>query len=75
MDDGIYNFGGYPLSPGAPGGGRFVGTELFTEADYRLNNNLKVSVAYDHFIIGDFFNGQPNAKDSDYVSLWTTFKF
>jgi hypothetical protein len=75
MDDGIYNFGGYPLSPGASAGGRFVGTELFTEADYQVNDNLKVSAGYDHFILGDFFNGQPNAKDSDWVSVWTTFKF
>jgi Alginate export len=40
MNDGIYNFAGYPLSRGAPGSGRYVGTEFFFPADYQISEQL-----------------------------------
>jgi hypothetical protein len=49
MDDGIYNFAGDPLSGGGPDSGRYVGTELFFQADYQVSEQLKISLAYDHF--------------------------
>ena len=75
MNDGIYNFAGFPLFGGAPGSGRYVGTEFFFQADYQISEQLKFSVAYDHFIIGDFFKNQPGAANSDWVGLWATMKF
>jgi hypothetical protein len=57
VDDGIYNFAGDPLSRGGPDSGRYVGTELFFQADYQVSEQLKLSLAYDHFFIGNFFEG------------------
>ncbi len=73
--DGIYNFGDAPVIAGSPNQGRYVGTELFAQADYQFTPQFKVSLAYDHFVLGDFLSSQPGASDSDYVSLWATLKF
>ncbi len=74
-DDGIYDAGGFPITAGGPDGGRFVGTELFWQANYYVNRHLRLSVVYDHFIIGDFFSGLPEAGDTDFVAVWATLKF
>lgn len=75
LRDGIYDFGGFPITDGGPGGGRYVGTEVYVQTDYYVDEHLKLSIVYDHFVIGDFFSGLPEARDSDFVAVWATYKF
>ncbi len=74
--DGIYNFGGFPLAPDIPvDRSRFVGTELYAEANCQINPHTSFTVAYDHFIRGTYLQNIPGTKDSDYVATWLTVKF
>ncbi|MGD9764833.1 MAG: alginate export family protein [Candidatus Binatia bacterium] len=75
MKDGIYNWGGFPITPGTPDSGRYTGTEIWVQADYWFNKHLRLSIAYDHFFISDFFAGIPEARDYDFVAVWGVFKF
>jgi hypothetical protein len=60
---------------GGPDSSRHVGTQLFFQADYQVSEQLKLSLAYDHFFIGNFFEGQPGAANSDWIGAWVTLKF
>jgi Alginate export len=75
VNDGVYNFPGYPDRPGSSSQGRFVGTETFIEASWQATRHLNITAAYDHFFRGDFLNDVSGTSDSDYFAVWATVKF
>jgi hypothetical protein len=62
------------LVPGSANGKRFLGEQLYLHAEWQATPHINVNVAYVHFLT-DGFQKAANAKDIDFLGVWTSYKF
>lgn len=73
--DGVYNAGGALVRP--PNGSRelYIGTQADFVLTWTYNRQLSVEAAYARFFSGPFLEATGLARDVDYVSLMSRFRF
>ncbi len=67
VHDGLYNYSGTVLRPGAGSTARYVGAETDLVATYQFDRHLLGYASYNHFYPGDFIHKTGSARHSDYV--------
>jgi hypothetical protein len=72
--DAFYQPPGVPLVPGSANGKRFLGEQFCLHAEWQATPHINVNVAYVHFLT-DGFQKAANAKDIDFLGVWTSYKF
>jgi hypothetical protein len=72
--DGFYQPPGVPLVPGSANGKRFLGEQFYLHAEWQATPHINVNAAYVHFLTDGFLKAA-NAKDIDFLGIWTSYKF
>ncbi len=72
--DAFYQPPGVPLVAGSANGKRFLGEQFNLHAEWQATAHLDVNAVYVHFLTDGFLRAA-NAKDIDYVGVWTSYKF
>ena len=73
--DGVYNSGLNVARTGLTGGSHFVGSQVGSQIEWRLQAHLTWTANYSHFFAGEFLEQNPPAEDVNYFSTWITFRF
>jgi hypothetical protein len=73
--DGLYNVPGFVVLPGSSNSHRYVGASPQVLITQQLGRHMSVSFNYYHFYRGGFLTSQPETKDVDYFSIWTSYTF
>jgi hypothetical protein len=73
--DGLYNVPGFVVLPGSSNSHRYVGASPQVLITQQLGRHMSVSLNYYHFYRGGFLTSQPETKDVDYFSIWTSYTF
>jgi len=63
-----------PLICGDQSSARYIGSEFDLDAGWQIDQHLKLSAAYVHFFAGPVVTNA-GGKDTDYVGVWTSYKF
>jgi hypothetical protein len=72
--DAFYQPPGIPLVPGSANGKRFLGEQFYLHAEWQATPHINVNAAYVHFLTDGFLKAA-NAKDIDFLGVWTSYKF
>jgi Alginate export len=73
--DGLYNVPGFVVLPGSSNSHHYVGASPQVLITQQLGRHMSVSFNYYHFYRGGFLTSQPETKDVDYFSIWTSYTF
>lgn len=73
--DAWYNAGGGVVRAGAPGAGRFVGSELDIRAILRGSDTQTFSVGYSRFFTGSFVKDTGPSRDADFFYIMSQWRF
>ncbi|HYB08326.1 MAG TPA: alginate export family protein [Alphaproteobacteria bacterium] len=74
IHDGFYQPPGVPLVSGSANDKRYLGEQYNLHAEWQATAHIDVNAVYVHFRADGFLKAA-NAKDIDYVGLWTSYKF
>jgi len=72
--DALYRVPLIPLVRGEQSNARYIGGEFDLDAGWQIDQHLKLSAAYVHFFAGPVVTNA-GGKDTDYVGVWTSYKF
>jgi len=72
--DALYRVPLIPLIRGDQSDARYIGSEFDLDAGWQIDEHLKLSAAYVHFFAGPVVTNA-GGKDTDYVGVWTAYKF
>jgi hypothetical protein len=75
VHDGLYNYSGTVLRPGAGTTARYIGAETDVVATYQFDRHVLGYASYNHFFPGDFIHRTGSARNSDYVYGALQFTF
>jgi hypothetical protein len=75
VHDGLYNYSGTVLRPGAGTTARYIGAETDLVATYQFDRHLLSYASYNHFYPGDFIHKTGPARHSDYMYGALQFTF
>jgi hypothetical protein len=73
--DGLYDTPGFLILPGSVNSHRYVGASPQVLMTQQLGRHLSVSLNYYHFYRGGFLTSEPETKEVDYFSIWTSYTF
>lgn len=73
--DGVYNSGLNVTRAGLNSGSHYVGSQVGTQIEWKLQPHLTWTANYSHFFAGKFLEQNPPAEDVNYFSTWITFRF
>jgi hypothetical protein len=73
--DGIYGPAVNLLQSGQTSNARYVGNQIETMLEWRLDRHFTLTADYAHFFAGDFLKQTTPGKDVDYFSAWVTYRF
>ncbi len=72
--DAFYQPPGVPLVPGSANKKRFLGAQSNLQAEWQATAHISVNAAYVHFLTAGFLEAA-GAKDIDFLSVWSSYKF
>jgi hypothetical protein len=73
--DGIYGPAVNLIQSGQTSSARYVGNQIETMLEWRLDRHFTLTADYAHFFAGDFLKQTTPGKDVDYFSAWVTYRF
>ncbi len=73
--DAWHNAGGTVIRAGAPGAGRFVGSELDVRAILRGSDTQTFSIGYSRFFAGSFVEDTGPSRDADFFYVMSQWRF
>lgn len=74
LHDAFYQPPGVPLVPGSANDKRFLGEQFNLHAEWQATPHIDVNAVYVHFLTDGFLKAA-NAKDIDFLGVWTSYKF
>jgi hypothetical protein len=60
--------------PGSANKKRFLGAQSNLQAEWQATAHISVNAAYVHFLTAGFLEAA-GAKDIDFLSVWSSYKF
>lgn len=72
--DAVYRQPYLPIPGTAGHPGRYTGTQYYVTPTWQINSHLLLSGTYVHFAVGDAIKSV-GGGDSDYASVWLTYRF
>ena len=75
LEDGIYRPPITLIRPSGTNRSRYVGTQPSIQVDWKINRHFSWAANYTHFFAGPFLQDTQPAKDVNYVTTWTTYRF
>ena len=72
--DAFYQPPGVPLVSGSANKKRFLGAQSNLQAEWQATAHISVNAAYVHFLTEGFLEAA-GAKDVDFLSVWSSYKF
>jgi Alginate export len=74
-NDGLYGINVNLQRSGNSSDARFIGSLASLRTDFRFDRHTILTAIYSHFFVGQFLKETPPAKNVDYFTVWTTFRF